>query len=293
MKNKIVLVFLTLYPFAMFAQIGIFIEPSVNYGKTSIYNKEDKKGYVHNAGHVNTIYMIPTYKPSYGVNLGICWDKQKTSLSTFGFGLHSMIFLQKFDAVEVTNTNYYGPLTASTELNYLCIPLHTKFRFGNSKYFVPTLTAGLNINLLQNYTDLYYASLTNKQDSTKLVIKQSVINNRLELWNPIPSKIVDLNSWYYNKVVFCSYLKFGFDYNITPKMNLNLGIDNIISFNNPENREEITGESVNTGLDIKIKPYESYIYKIFSRNYTNDKRGTTYLIRSGINLSFSYKFIKN
>ena len=74
-------------------------------------------------------------------------------------------------------------------------------------------------------------------------------------------------------------------------MDLNFGIDNTFSLTNPENRNTIEGNiSSQTGV-YQIKPFEAFITKINGRADA-DKRRATYLIRTGINLSFTYKFLE-
>jgi hypothetical protein len=273
------------------AQMGLSIQPFFGYGKTSVYNKEDTKGYTHANGNANLLPMMATYMSNYGINIGVNWQKESTGLQSIYTGFGSMPFKQNFVGKISPQPNDNSTVTASTYLNYLTIPIHAKFRFGNSNKIVPFITAGLNIMLLQNYSDQYKAVLKSAVDTSTITITQSIINDKMELYNPVPT-VATFNSWYYNKMVYCTYFNIGCDYNINSHMSINLAMQNLYSITNPENRNTIEGTiSSQTGV-YQVKPFESFISKI---NYRGDadKRGATHLINTGINLSVTYKLFKN
>jgi hypothetical protein len=75
------------------AQVGFSISPNFGYGNTSVYNKEDTKGYKHTNGYINPLPMVASYKPSYGIDIGLSWQRENTGLLGIYNGYSNMPFL--------------------------------------------------------------------------------------------------------------------------------------------------------------------------------------------------------
>lgn len=265
----------------------LWLTPQCSFANTQVYNKEDTKGYKHKRGYENPMSMIPTFQMGYGLNVGMSFKKERTGLLAIYTGFGMLPFKQNFKG-NYTAPNDNTVATAYTYLNYMSIPLHAKFRIGRSKKIVPTLSAGINMLLLKNYIDEYKITFTQTNGST-FDAKNTIIGNTWES-NSGFAYIANMDSWFYNKMVFCSYLSLGVNYHITEKMSVNLGIQNLYSFTDPENRKEISGKFETQLVSFKIKPYEIYVTKFNSRQAAQaDDRKLTHLIHTGLQLSFTYK----
>jgi hypothetical protein len=269
------------------AQTTFCISPAIGFGQTSIYNTEDVKGKIHVPGFENPLPMQATFASNFGLDIGLYWVKQKTSLQSITVGIGSMLTKQNYNYIGYNTPVRIGTGKAYTNLNYLSVPILASVRIGNIKKFVPTIALGINYLYLQNYTD--YISSTNTELATGISNSSSTIvkNNLSEQTSlfTIPTKY---NDWMYIKNIFCSFVKLGCDYQINKKMKLNASIYNIYSLNNPENRNLIIGINPASG-ETQFFPYQEYIHKTYNRG-SIPVRPTTHIINTGLQLQFTYLF---
>jgi hypothetical protein len=290
MKKIIIITVASFYSIISTAQIGFSISPNFSYGSTSVYNKEDTKGFKHDNGYINPLPMKTTYKSNYGINIGVTFNKKRTGLIGIYTGIGKMDVLQNYSNNNTTLSINNPVRVASTALNYLNIPIFAKFRMGKYLKFVPTISAGLNILLLQNYQDEYKETVMLASDSTVLNITRSVSGGKAEIKNPVLS-VANFNSGYFTKNVVCSYFSFGLDYQLSKQIALNINLHNTYSLNNPEDRSILQGSTFGQEGTSLLRPYEAYISKMFYRG-TSNIRGTSHIINTGLNVGITFNFFK-
>jgi Outer membrane protein beta-barrel domain len=262
------------------------ITPNIGLANTALLNPEDKVG-------ISYVPPIVSYSPSIGADITYQFTQKNKGFASINTGIYYLPITQNYkDRGDIPNT---VSAILKINLNYIQVPLQIKYQYPIGKKIDLFAKAGIGFNFLTYYKVYYkvinYITSGLPQTAEYGVIINNNTYNKTLAGQPLNST---LDKWFYKKFVLSSLFNIGGNYAVSKKINIIASMNYSYSFNDIENKTNITNTVTNgfyTGLQTTENPYEKYFCYLGSRAYfPKTARLATHIQSIGMQLGIQYNF---
>jgi|GEM_PF-3612064 len=284
--KKITILIILLIPSYLINAQGIFVQPNIGYGLTSIYNKEDTK----KVDYTNA-KLERTLQPRFGIQFGYQFAIEQMGLSRVSLGAAYLPIHQNYGGTITSASNEFD-IEALRQLNYIQIPLLLEFNFIPTASLQPTFTIGVSYNNLLSNSSSYLSSPNGELQEIDGQMEKYLVYDAAG--QPTRERTITASDGLYKKSAIMGHLGFGISYPIGKLVELNLAAQSALSFGDIENKKEMTfsydyGTS-QPSREFTYNPYAEFVDFTRQRDgITSEKRENTSIRTLGIQFGLTFK----